>query len=668
MTTLIVKELKERKTVIFIGIISCLTPAVYAMIAHILKDRNLIALIFPIAFLLLINIIIALPIMIAEASIAGEVEGKTLSFLLSLPISRKKLWCAKITSCFLILYGTLSIYLTLTYFLFASAKMKSPDLDVACLIIAVILLVPSIILTIAFLTSTVASKTMTASVGALLMVFIIAFGALYLLNGLEWTISLAEFILLASAVSFVAAMTSRFIFEKAEFMDDAKKLKTALKCFTGGLIAIVALTGAIYAFSYFFLSSQALCFDTIIPEPGSGRLLTSVQCRGFQNYRMWMLDPSNKKTLKFKERRIFAPIFVDKETIQFEKIKAYDLIFKGRVNLQHWLMDARGQNRRLLHSSVMDMKSLGNFFSKGSSQGSGSDRLFFILPWKEANYISLDITLLTKNGGRVRDIRLPEKIDSGTSVYDDSGYSEKGRKIELQHRIRDGHDLLSLFFPYRETSGDLAMALDEIDLMSGKYSRISGIILDRDELCPAYELSGETGDCMAIVKKRNTWRILRLPGGSKEGKWETLFETDNGPLLFPHFLHDGKSLLWVEKKRGNSQKISILDLRTKSIRTFDETDLIYGLFLSPDAKRMVFVTSPRATESSPLCLKVKDLDSEGPPRPIAGVTFQKREQWTITWRDSSELIYHIRPWHIGSITFSPEGERVKRLYPYEEEK
>jgi ABC-type transport system involved in multi-copper enzyme maturation permease subunit len=668
MTALIIKELKERKTVIIVGIVASLLPAIYALIAFLLRDSLLKSLIFPVAFLNLIILIIAFPIMVAESSVAGEVEGKTLSFLLTLPIARSKIWCAKITSCFLILYGTLLFYIILTPSLFAFARLKAPGFDSAGILLALILLIPSIILSIAFLISTMASRSMTASIGALLMVFITAFGAFLVLNGLEWTISGLELVLLACAVSFVASMTSRSIFLKAQFLDASQRLKKSLICSAAGALALGLMIASIYGCSYFFLSSQAQGFDSIMPESGSSRLLTSVVCRGFQNRRMWLLDPEGKKILKFADRRIFAPIFIDKGTIEFDKMRAFDFIYRGKVRLQHWLMDSDGRNRKLLYTSSMDMSSLGSFFSKSASLGSGQDRIFLILPWKEGNYVSIDVTILTAEGVKVKDLRLPEKIDSESSITDNSSLPDRGKKIELQHVRNNGHEGLCFVFPCVESYGERALVLDEIDLRSCKYARISRISLDDDEQCPSYEISPETGDAMALVKRHRNWQVLYFSRARKEGAWERLFETDEGPLSFPHFVGEGKSLIWVEKEGHKKQKAVIFDINDKKSTTIFEAQVIHGLFLSPGGKRVVFVTSPEAQEGSPLSLHVKELDSDSPARLIKGVTLNRSDRWEITWRHSGELIYHIWPWQIASVTFSPGGDRVQKLYPYEEEK
>ncbi|MDQ7825999.1 MAG: ABC transporter permease subunit [Candidatus Eremiobacteraeota bacterium] len=674
MTTLIIKELRERKPVILTGIILSLIPSLYALIAGLLKDPLLISLIFPVAFLNLLLIDVALPIMIAESAVAGEVEAGTLSFLLCLPVSRKRLWCAKIASCFLILYGTLFLSLVTASSLFAFARLRSPGADAAGILIAVIVLVPTVILSLALFVSTVASRTMTASIGTLLLVFLTSFAALFILNGFQWTISLAELILLASAVSLSAAATSWYIFQKAQFLDEGKKIRMALKASGVGLLALTGLVAAIYAGSYYFLSSKATGFESVTAVPGSGRLLADVRCKGFQNYRMWLLDPEKGTTRKFGERRILAPMFVNSTEILYERIVACDMLFMGKVTLEHWMMGSDGKNRKLLFTSVVDAQSLGSFFSKGLSMSDGGGKIFFILPVKEGNYVRLDITVVTREGARLREFRLPERIDRGASVQTSGGISDRGSRVELQHLTRGPRELLSFLFPFTEAGGTRTMILNEVDLESGKCSRISRLVLERDEECPAYQIAPGTGDCLALIKKRGTWKLIYLKRGSgethkeKESSWKTLYMTEKGTLSRPHFLRDESSVLFIEKERGRKEKALVFNTDENTAKTVFEADGIAGLHLSPDGTRVIFVVNDASGEESPLSLYHKELGSGSPALPVEGVHFNKTDRWTITWRNSGELVYCLWPWHVASVTFSPEGAKVTRLYPFKEEK
>ncbi len=108
MHALIIKELKERKTLIIVSLCLCFVPLATELFTSHSSNWMLREAAHPVAFLTFVLMAFAIPITLAESMVAGEIERNTLSFLFSLPVSRRKIWCAKATALFAIQYGIIS--------------------------------------------------------------------------------------------------------------------------------------------------------------------------------------------------------------------------------------------------------------------------------------------------------------------------------------------------------------------------------------------------------------------------------------------------------------------------------------------------------------------------------------------------------------------------------
>ncbi len=420
-----------------------------------------------------------------------------------------------------------------------------------------IFMVPTVFLSLALLATTLASRPMTASMGALFLMMLTSMGVLGLLTLLEWSVSPLEIVLMGLTCAGIPLGLSYLLFLKVPFFDRARTLPLFI---THGAGAIVALLGAvlvIYLSSAHLLGGKLIGFDSLSPEPGGGgRFLASVECQGVVDFRMWLLDPSKKKVKRFSDRRIIAPMYLKKDLVQYDRIKTFQALTGGMVTLEHWVMEPSTSAKTRIGTSTVDWKSMGSFYSKGT--------FFFILPVKDGSSLRIDITL-NAHGKMVKapcHIRLPQYIKGSSTI---SGHedrpAEKGKRIDIRHSSQGKSDNLCFLVPCVRPSDDEAFyyALDEVDLATGRVRVIDEITPAEGEIPVATSLSEEGKKWLLLVKKGPGRCCLYLRDSmNSPGAMKTLWEGEGSVPVEPCWLPGNKKVALVITRPGENPELTVI--------------------------------------------------------------------------------------------------------------
>ncbi|GEM_PF-1764796 len=678
MKALIIRELKERKTVIIIGLVISLLPLLTDLCTRSASNWYLRELAHPLTMIVMLLLTFLLPIVLAESTVAGEIEGKTLSFLLSLPVTRKKLWCAKITSLYLIFYCIMCFFLLVNTPVLKLGTLLMKDPEFFQYVMLFILMVPSFLISLSVLASTLTSKTVTSGVTALLLILLAAIGLFFLITSLEWSVSPLEILLLSLVVILTPLALSYILFVKAPFYDTARKIPLFTRYTAGGMALLLLSVTAVYLCSTYLIDAHVMGLDYVLAATEGEEMLASVECRGVANYRMWLLDPSRHTVKKLRERRIMAPIFTGKDTIQYERIKTSDSILRGRITMQHWVLYTKTLKRRLIGTSQIDWSAMGNFFAKGMTKIRDKESFFFVLPLREhgqngENELRIDISFFGGEGSLIKTVRLPQILSPSTSLSENAEMVEdKGKKMDIQHVMEEKKSVLSILLPYQRKGREsvTVLALDEIDLDSGKLKVIHEQPL-QPRMMPIDIAIAPDGKRWAAILKDNmgkNYLYLMDPAHQSE-PWRSLFEGTAGSLSNLRWMQDGKELMMRVNTPDQPSFLYLIDCATGKSEILYTAPSIKGIYPSPDGKRIAIVADFSQERTSPLSVVILTReDRKVEVLKDASIEKNRIAKFSLSWISNDRFIYRIWPWDLFEVTWKDTHPQLSKLYPYKEER
>jgi len=678
MNALILRELKERKTVIIVGFAICLLPVLTELCTRAASNMYVRELSHPLTMIILMLLTFLLPIVLAESTVAGEIEGKTMSFLLSLPVSRKKIWSAKVISLYLIFFCITGFFIIVNSAVMKLGVVLAKDPEFFQYIMLFIVMVPSFLLSVSILASTLTSRTVTSGVTALLLILLSSVGLFFLITSLEWSVSPLEILMLSTVVIAIPLALSYILFVKAPFFDSAKRVPLFIRWTASGLAVLLIGVALVYLCSSYLIDAKATGIDYVLNAPEGDEMLASVQCRGVSNFRMWLLSPSGHKVVKLRERRIMAPIFTGKNTVQYERIRTSDSILRGRINVQHWVLDTRTLKRRLIGTSLIDWKSMGTFFAKGMSKICGKQSFYFILPLREHSQdgedeLRIDISFFAGEGSLIKTLRLPQVLSPGTSLSDTSDMIEtKGKKIDLQQVLTKERNSLFILLPYQKKgrANETVIALDEINLDTGKL-RVADEQIVQPHSRPVDIAVAPDGRRWAAIIKDSTGRSclhVKDTAGRSE-PWKSIFEISSGSLGKLRWLHDSKTLSILADRPGQPSSLYLIDTETGRGEALYQAPAIKGVYPSPDGKHIALTADFGREVSSPFSIVIVNKDDKK-AEVIQGAAIEKSrlEKFFLSWISGERLIYRIWPWDLFEVSWKDSHTQLSKLYPFKEER
>lgn len=663
MIYLIHKELRERSSILAVGAILGVIPLLCSLILPLTGNWLLKNIHIPIVFFDLIILVIIFPIVIAESQVAGEIEKKTLSFLLSLPETRLSLWLSKLLSCIIAESALILLFLLVNSpILFKTFHMLSFLTMFQAVLF--ILFIGMYYLTIAFFCSTITTKSMTASAGSLLLLILLLFSQSVFCRSFQWEITLKQNVLVMAVQMIIMLAVSLHIFVKAEFFNLKKRLGVILRASLAGLAVCAASMVIIFLASPYLFPPKALGFESLATEPEGERLLASVETEGAFSSLMWILNPAKRETVKFREANIFAPIFIGKNRLQYDTINPVNIFLKGKVVLEHWMLDLSTGKKKLLYSSETDIKSMGSFFAKSITRDAKGLRLILILPKKEKKTVRLDITIVSEDGHVVGDFRLPQKMSQLTVPYDESESGKEGRnRLELLYLKKDGKEALYAIFPYRSEERGETLSISEIDLKLHKMKSPIEIPLGDRERYSDFVISPDA-KALAAVRNKPSFQLISRNLDEPGSSWKVLIE-EKGAIRNLQWLSDGQIACLV-KDGEKGDRILLVDSSTGKARTIQESTLIQRFEPTLKKDGLVFIGMTRGSRA--LAIYMKSLDEGAEPVKVSGKELPKDSKWNFLWKNENELIYYIYPWEVYSVTFDEKGAHEVKLFPYEEAK
>jgi len=678
MNALIIRELKERKTLIIVGLAISLTPLLTELCTRSVPNFYIRELAHPLVMILMLLLTFLLPVILAESTVAGELEGKTLSFLLSLPLTRKKIWYSKVISLYMIFFGILSFFLLVNTPIIRLHAMLSKDPEGFQYLMLFIITVPSLLLSLSILASTLTSRVVTSGVTALLLILISAIGLFFLITALEWSVSPLEILILSTVIISIPLALSYTLFITAPFYDAAKRIPLFARCTGAGFALLLVSVAAVYLCSNYLIDAHVTGFDYVLAAPEGPEMLASVECRGVSNFRMWLLDPSKHKVRKLRERRIMAPIFTGSDTIQYERIKTSDSLLRGQITMQHWILYTKTLKRRLIGTSQIDWKAMGSFFAKGMSKICNRESFFFILPIRERDQngkdeLRIDISFFGGEGGIIKTLRLPQILSPGTSLSESTEiFEQKSGKIDIEHVMTKEKNTLSILLPFqrKDREGESVIALDEIDLDRGKLKVIHEHVLQPHTRPVDIAISPDGNRWAAIIKDNTGNYCLYLKDPSNQSEpWKALFETPNGSLSKLRWLHDGKEISVLADVPDSQASLYTVNLTSGKRESLYSAPSIKGVYPSPDGKRIALIADFTKEKSSPLSIVIVTLeDRKAEVIPGAFIEKSRLPKFALSWVSNDRFIFRIWPWELSEVKWKESCPQLSKLYPYKEER
>jgi ABC-type transport system involved in multi-copper enzyme maturation permease subunit len=364
MIALTVKEIQEKKAVLVIGVILCLLPRLLLFFFSISRDQSipLKDIGYAISFIELLALAVFYTMFIASSAIAGEMEKKNLTFLLSLPFPRWKLWAAKLAASSISILFIIGLYCVLNGSLFELKKLISCSWDPAAFFL---LSLPLLVLSMVFLATVVSSKEMSANGLAFLFLLLTALFAGAISYFLNWPmVGRTPMLMVLLWLSFYLGL-SIVIFIRMDYFDSGKRARiiwrstlAALPCLAAGLALLFFMDLTLPSGRPSWSASStgekgAMLLNVYHEMPGT------LASRGIYALggRLMILRAGEEKLIKVNDYGIKQATFTPGGDIDFQKIitpQVFGHILGPRAACEFWRTDDRGKHRRRLYTTSLE--------------------------------------------------------------------------------------------------------------------------------------------------------------------------------------------------------------------------------------------------------------------------------------------------------------------------
>ncbi|MDQ7825998.1 MAG: ABC transporter permease [Candidatus Eremiobacteraeota bacterium] len=413
MRALIIKELQEKKTVLAIGVILCLLPLLFILCFSLSRDQGTAMKDFAYSVALIEFLAMALfyTMFIASPAIAGEVEKKNITFLLSLPLPRWKLWCAKLAACLLSLSAIFGLYFALNGSFFELSRLITEYRDPAAFFV---LAIPLVMLSTVFFATAATSREMSANSLAFLLFFVTASVSAMLSYGLHWPMTgWTPLLVTLLWVSFYLSL-SLAVFIRTDFFEVRKSALVILKCALVALPCLAAGLWLLFTLDLTLLTGKPGGVGVITQDRG-GILLAvryevprTVSTRGlfYLGDRLLLMEEGSDKITRVSAFGLNNACFTPRGDIDFVRIikpQVFGMLLGPGATYELWRMDRSGRHRRRLYAATVKYDYSGNVDIFHNS----TVTLFTFPAGERETRGSMSYAVLDNEGRLVRSERLP---------------------------------------------------------------------------------------------------------------------------------------------------------------------------------------------------------------------------------------------------------------------
>lgn len=436
MKALIIKELRERMPVLIIGLILGICPALVIFIYSLShpSDIALHNLGTVVCLLEYLALAIFYTMFITGTTFAGEVERKNISFLFSLPLSRIRIWCVKFMACLISMGLIIGVFLLVNSGFLELDKILKSYRDGFTLILIVL---PLLVLAISIFSSAISSRETASSGLSLLFLIIVLFTLALSSYMLDWFQSYRSLVIALIGWILFFIIASLIIFVKADYFDNHKKMMTAAKVSVAGLLIIASLQMA-FAFVDLKMPPGTPCpWNIAVNAKGDmayqiyrdDRHSESSGSHFFPATSLWLMKEPGHKIVSIQSSTIASFDFTPAGDIDYTVVRNNQILghfISPEATVEFWRSDMRGENRRRLYSTVINIRDWHIITSAYSG-----DRTLLFIPDKDTNREgSPTLVILSASGSVERTFPLPCYISGDRGIF----LRELGGALYIQTR------------------------------------------------------------------------------------------------------------------------------------------------------------------------------------------------------------------------------------------
>lgn len=722
MVSFIIKELRERKAVLCIGILLTLLPRLIVFICSLSGEWNDITLrdlSFGVSYIEFLVLSVFFTMFIASPSIAGELERKNMQFIFSLPVSKRRVWLAKFISCLI------SQMIIVSFFMLINQSLLHPEDIIKNYhgsLGILIFLIPFLMLSITFFTSAISSNEMSSN-GLALLLFVIS---ILFVGGLSYFLS---WIMSGFAMKFIVLLLVLFysgisysVFTGPFMLDAGKKMLFSAKTTFISLITLAAILCIVYFcdMRYLYREPESIDFmelkgDNLFihADYAKDRRLRQIGLSDM-GFRMLIIDLKSGKSFNAGGNQVIWADITPLNTVDFNKIKRIPQVFGYPVSktseLSYYRMNySDGSNRRLIYRTTIP--SFIYNYIKTSTFYIKNNTVIFSAEMEPGDNIkcSLNIVVIGPDEKIKRKIKLPDifakyypkvyEVNEKLYIfYEHFICSTKPSFFDSSPTALDCIDPLnanlksvyksktsSYFFRNEFSSDGQYLALWQ--LKKEKINNDHSIDVVVRNLRDGTEkiITNSSGEDIFMHKWMDGEKKLAIIKMAHNGEYHIslkvlLYDAENRRMIYEIPVSDIKdeiiirnSIKWIpdgnaivfssydrEKKRS---KITIFNLGAMKKQTNDEKSFVNTVALSCDLKKLAFIAweSFDANGLKPTgknMIVIQNLETSERKEFPSG-----KSNWTnkLIWTKNNELITANEKPEVYIIKDS--GSRIQKLFP-----
>jgi|GEM_PF-2242664 len=422
MKALLVKELRERLPVLIIGVILGFCPALVVFIhssSHPsdIAVRNLSTVVCLLEYLALA---IFYTMFITGTTFAGEVERKNLSFLFSLPVSRIRIWCVKLTACFISTGLIIGVFLLVNSGFLELDKILRSSRDGFTLILIVL---PLLVLSISLFTSSISTKETASSGLSLLFLIIVLFTLALSSYLLDWFQSYRSLVIALIGWVLFFIIASLLIFVKADYFDNHKKTMISATVSVLGLLIVASIQMALAFLDHKTPAGTPCPCDIAVNSEGdmayqiyhNDRSSVNSGSRILPATSLWLMKEPGHRIASLQSSTIANFSFTQAGDIDYTVVRNSQILghcISPEATVEFWRTDITGDNRRRLYSTAINIRDCHIITSVCSG-----DRTLLFIPDKDVSREgSHTLVILSPSGDVEKTLPLPCWINADRGV------------------------------------------------------------------------------------------------------------------------------------------------------------------------------------------------------------------------------------------------------------
>lgn len=492
LNNLILKEIKERKVIILFGFLLCLVPFISKVAMELFRmagQKTVTDVYMALQLLFFVILIFVYPIILSAPAISSEIEKRTLPCLLSLPLSRNRIWFNKLISIIIMQYTMTFFYLLINirsqFFQKLTGVFAGPDSSAGILIM---LLLPVLSISISLFISPLFFRETEAMASSFIFLFFLGASFSFITRNLIWNINPGHTSVIILMTSGIFLYGSRAMFQKGELLTKPfRVLLTGIRYVAIPFIAMGMLVWGFY-YSYNNFLFETLVTTEILDRTGNKNVLIGLHYKTASDS-IGILSLETGGIKKIPLRSIYSyKLSPDKSKIVLLRRNAPSSK-ENSMKSEVWLYDINsGKIFRLRQT-----------FKRGNR-----NELFWI---DNERFILTTISefrntaeLYSTETGKIKEIPLPEI-----------------KQFELQQITSNRQDKNSVYAFYHSTffytcyntsinpEGRERLRIIKIDINTGKYGQVADITAEKGEHIYSYYNQSPYQPFLSLYKSSNNY-------------------------------------------------------------------------------------------------------------------------------------------------------------------